>query len=368
VEVVPFVDLAAAHTELQGEIRRAIDGVLARGDFILGEDVARFEEEFAAWVGVRHAVGVASGLDALKLALAALDIGSGDEVLVPASTFIATALAVTAVGAVPVPFDVSDDSGQFDAAAAAAVVTPRTKAVIPVHLYGHPVDMDAVAAFAATHGLLVIEDAAQAHGARWKGRACGSFGRAGCFSFYPAKNLGACGDGGIITTDDAALADRLRCLRNYGQKAKNEHVVAGTNSRLDTLQAAILRVKLRHLDAWNALRAAHAAHYASLLGEAGLVLPQTHGQATHVFHLYVVRSAARDALAAHLDARGIRTGLHYPRPFPLQPAYRDLGFATGSFPVAETQAREVLSLPMFPQLTIAQIERVAGAVLSFFRR
>ncbi len=362
---VPFVDLAAQWREIAPQVRPALEGVLSSADFILGEAVERFEQQFAAWLGSRHAIGVASGLDALRLALAALDVGHGDEVLIPANTFIATAFAVSSTGARPVPVDCLEATHQIDPARIEAAITPRTKAIVPVHLYGHPADMEPIGRIAARHGLAVVEDAAQAHGARLAGRACGTFGTAGCFSFYPAKNLGAYGDGGIVVTDDEALAARLRLLRHYGQRAKNEHVVVGSNSRLDSLQATVLAVKLGRLDAWNTARAAHAALYAELLPREELVLPRVEPGATHVYHLYVVRTPRRDELRAHLDACGIDTGIHYPVPPHLQPAYAGLGYGPGDFPVAERLAGEVLSLPMFPELSAGQVERVAAAVRSF---
>ncbi|MFN2427480.1 MAG: DegT/DnrJ/EryC1/StrS family aminotransferase [Candidatus Binatia bacterium] len=367
MNVVPFVDLALQYRELEAEIRPVLDDAFARADYILGAGVTRFEEEFAAYVGVKHAVGVGNGLDALRLALVALGIGPGDDVIVPANTFIATAFAVSAVGATPLLVDCCEDTHQIDPELIEAALTARTKAIIPVHLYGHPADMTRILAIARRHGLAVIEDAAQAHGARLGGRACGSFGDAGCFSFYPAKNLGAYGDGGIVVTEDAALAERLGQLRNYGQHAKNEHDMIGVNSRLDTVQAAVLSVKLRHLDSWNARRASHAARYAALLGDAGLVLPATCPEASHVFHLYVVRSERRDELRAHLEREGIQAGIHYPVPVHLQGAYAGLGHRAGAFPVAERLAAQVLSLPMFPELTEGQIERVCGAILGFGR-
>jgi len=365
MDPVPFVDLAVQYRDLAREMRPALDEVLGGGHFILGEAVARFEQEFAAYLGARHAVGVGTGLDALRLALAGMGIGPGDEVIVPANTFIATAFAVSAVGAYPVPVDCCEDTHQIDPTRISPAITPRTKAIIPVHLYGHPADMDRIRPIAEARGLAVIEDAAQAHGARLHGRACGTFGHAGCFSFYPAKNLGAYGDGGIVVTEDAALADRLRQLRNYGQRDKHEHVVVGGNSRLDSLQAAVLSVKLRHLEKWNARRAGHAARYAALLPADGLVLPATLPGATHVFHLYVLRTRAREALRTHLRQAGIQTGIHYPVPIHLQPAYADLGYGPGSFPVAERLAGEVLSLPMFPELTEDQLQRVSTAIRAF---
>jgi len=363
--IVPFVDLASQARELAPELRPVLDEALAGGDFILGRAVERFEDEFAAWLGSRHAVGVGNGLDALRLSLLALGIGPGDEVILPANTFIATAFAVSATGAVPVLVDCLEHGQQIDPGHVAAAITPRTRAMIPVHLHGHPADMDRLLRIAADHGLAVVEDAAQAHGARLGGRACGTFGHAGCFSFYPAKNLGAFGDGGMVVTDDADLAARLRQLRNYGQRDKNEHVAMGTNSRLDSIQAAVLRVKLRHLDDWNRRRVAHAASYDRLLQDAGVGLPATLPGAEPVFHLYVVRSSRRDALREHLQKAGIQTGIHYPVPIHLQPAYAALGHGRGAFPVSERLAGEILSLPMFPELDDERIRLVASAVRSF---
>ena len=342
-----------------------MDEVLDGADFILGEAVERFERDFAEYLGVGHVIGVASGLDALSLALEATGTGVGDEVIVPANTFIATALAVSAVGATPILVDCRQDTYQIDPALVERAITPRTKALIPVHLYGQAADMTALLGIADANGLDVIEDAAQAHGATFDGRMCGTMGRAGCFSFYPAKNLGAYGDGGCVVTNDEELAQRLRRLRNYGQRVKNEHVCKGTNSRLDSLHAAVLTVKLKRLDAWNAERTAHAARYTRLLRDSGVVPPMVDSRATHVFHLYVIRAARRDELQKHLSDRGIQTGIHYPIPIHQQEAYRDIGRAGGAFDVTEQAAREVLSLPMFPELGEKDIERVVDAIAAF---
>jgi dTDP-4-amino-4,6-dideoxygalactose transaminase len=358
---VPFVDLQAQHQALSGEISRAVGAVIERGDFILGGAVEQFEAEFASYIGARHAIGVGTGLAAIELALRAFDIGPGDEVITPANTFIATVLAIVAVGARPVFADVDAATYTIDPGAIASAVTPRTRAIVPVHLYGQPVDLDAVAAVARRHNLLVIEDAAQAHGARYKGARAGSLGAAAAFSFYPSKNLGAFGDGGIITTSDGRAAERLRLLRNYGQRVKYHHTIAGTNSRLDTLQAAVLRVKLPHLDRWNGARRRHAAAYAERL-RGRVLTPAAAADVEHIFHLYVVESDDRDGLQQRLRARGVDTGIHYPVPAHLQETCTALGYKAGDFPVTEQAAARILSLPMYPELTEQQIEYVAESV------
>ncbi|MFQ3581504.1 MAG: DegT/DnrJ/EryC1/StrS family aminotransferase [Chloracidobacterium sp.] len=363
---IPFVDLQAQYQALKTELDAAVLRVMGQCNFILGKEVADFEQAFAEYVGAPYAVGVASGLDALKLVLEALGIGSGDEVIVPAHTFIASALAVSAVGARPVLVDVDEASFNLDPALIEAAITPRTKAIMPVHLYGQPADLSPLLDIAQRHGLRVVEDASQAHGARYQGRRVGGFGDAGCFSFYPGKNLGAYGDAGGLVTNDAGLAERVRYLRNYGQEVKYKHVVKGYNLRLDTMQAAILSVKLRHLDDWNARRAAHAAAYTHALeGVGDLRLPRV-VTGDHVFHLYVIRTKHRDALQAHLTERGVATVIHYPVPIHLQAAYADLGYRRGSFPVTERLADEILSLPIYAELTAEQQAHVINAVKSFF--
>jgi dTDP-4-amino-4,6-dideoxygalactose transaminase len=358
---VPFVDLRAQHAPLTTAIEGSLRETIERGDFIMGAAVERFEAEFAAYIGTRHALGVGTGLSAIELALRAFDIGPGDDVIAPANTFIATVLAIMAVGARPVFVDMDASTYGIDATAVDAAVTSRTRAVVPVHLYGQPVDLDAVAAVARRHSLVVVEDAAQAHGARYRGRRAGSFGHAAAFSFYPSKNLGALGDGGMITTNDDRAAERLRLLRNYGQRVKYHHAIAGTNSRLDSLQAAVLSVKLPHLDGWNTARRTHADAYASRL--AGRVLtPATAANVEHVFHLYVIQTHERAALERRLRERQIHTGIHYPVPAHLQEACASLGYRAGDFPVTEAAASRVLSLPMYAELTDEQIEYVADAV------
>jgi dTDP-4-amino-4,6-dideoxygalactose transaminase len=367
VKGVPFVDLAAQQASIQTEIGAAIQRVLSECNFVLGPQVEEFEREFAKFVGCQHAVGVSSGLDALRLALIAMDIGPGDEVILPANTYIATALAVSAADARPVLVDCDPQTYNIDVNLIEPAVTPRTKAIIPVHLTGQAADMHPILEVAGRHDLRVIEDAAQAHGTLYKGRSCGTVGSVGCFSFYPSKNLGAYGDGGMVTTNDPELATRMSRLRNYGQTAKYRHTEKGLNARLDTLQAAILSVKLRHLPRWSKARAAHAKVYRELLGGVGdLVFQQEARYSTHVYHLFIVETEWRDALREHLDEHEIQTSIHYPIPIHLQRAYKDLAYGEGDFPKAERLAKRVLSLPMFPELRREQIERVAEETEKFF--
>jgi dTDP-4-amino-4,6-dideoxygalactose transaminase len=358
---VPFVDLRAHHAPIARDIDQAIRDVVERGDFIIGAALERFEAEYAAFIGTRYAVGVGTGLAAIELALRAFGVGRGDEVVTAANTFIATVLAIMTVGARPVLADIDPATYTLDPDALAGAITPRTRAVIPVHLFGQPVDLDAVLAVARRHSLVVIEDAAQAHGARYKGRRAGSLGHAAAFSFYPSKNLGALGEGGIITTDDERAAAELRLLRNYGQRVKHYHAVPGTNSRLDTLQAAVLSIKLPHLDGWNASRRRHASAYSRRLG-GRVRTPVAAGGREHVYHLYVIETGERDAVQQRLRARQVDTGIHYPVPAHLQPACASLGYKAGDFPVTEAAAARMLSLPMFPELTEAQIEYVCDAL------
>lgn len=365
---VPFIDLRAQHRALRDELNQAIQRVMERCDFALGEDVARFEEEFAAFCGTRYAVGVDSGLSALELSLRAFGIGAGDEVILPAHTFIATAAAVTFAGARPVLVDVDPSTYNIDVSRIEAAITPRTRAIIPVHLYGLPAEMDAITALADKHGLTVIEDACQAHGATHKGRRTGSLGHAAAFSFYPTKNLGGCGDGGMLVTDDERVADWIRAARNCGQKEKYLHELAPFNHRLDTLQAAILRVKLRYLEEWIEGRRRNAALYTELLAGSGVVTPVEPLDCVHVYHLYVVRTSQRDNLRAYLWEQGVGTGIHYPIPIHLQPVYADDGFHIGQFPVTERLCDEVLSLPMFPKMTAEQVQYVAAKVSEFLMK
>jgi len=365
VATVPLVDLRAQHDSIRDELQNAVFAVIDSGQFILGDAVADFERAAATYFGTPSAVGVGSGLDALKLSLIAIGVGPGDEVILPANTFIATALAVSSIGARPVLVDCDGDTLTIDISRIPAAVTRRTRAIIPVHLYGQAADMEAIQQTAGRYGLQVVEDAAQAHGACAAGRRCGSIGRAGCFSFYPSKNLGAFGDGGLVVTSDQGIAEQVRMLRNYGQRTPGEHALRGGNSRLDAIQAAVLGVKLRHLDRWNSERLRHAARYREQLAGSRVTVPGRVPGSTHVYHLFVVRSAERDRLRAHLAALGVQTGVHYPMPIHLSEAYRDLGYQAGAFPEAERAAREVLSLPMFPELTDEQIDRVVDGVNSF---
>jgi dTDP-4-amino-4,6-dideoxygalactose transaminase len=362
---VPFVDLAAQYGAIAEEIDEAIAIVLRRADFILGHDVRLFENEFAAFCEAGYAVGVDSGTSALELALRAFGIGPGDQVITTANTFIATALAISYTGATPVLVDVDPQTYTMDISRLEGAVTDHTKAIIPVHLYGQPADMGPILEIAQRHGITVIEDACQAHGARYKGKRVGSLGHAAAFSFYPAKNLGAYGDGGMIVTNDERMAESLRMLRNYGQREKYHHLLQGYNHRLDTLQAAVLRVKLQHLDTWNAARRQHARLYDELLAHSPVVAPAEADYAESVYHLYVIRVEDRDGLRAHLHDRGIATGIHYPIPIHLQPTYRDLGYGEGSFPVTEEYVGQVLSLPMYAELTSVSIEYVAEAIGEF---
>jgi dTDP-4-amino-4,6-dideoxygalactose transaminase len=359
---IPLVELAGQYRMLRDEILPAMDGVMSEAQFILGEDVARFEEEFAAFCGAKHCVGVASGLDALQLALRAVGVGPGDEVITAANTFIASALAVTHAGATPVLADVRKDDFNLDPDAVERAITPRTKAILPVHLYGQPARMDEIMDIARRHGLKVVEDACQAHGARYGAARAGAMGDAGCFSFYPGKNLGGYGDGGAVVTDDPKIAERLRLDRNYGSRIKYVHDSAGFNSRLDTLQAAVLRIKLRRLEGWNARRRELAALYRELLADADVLLPREMRGVEHVYHLFVIRHPERDRLIADLHARGIGAGVHYPIPIHQQAPYAGIRTVPDGAPVSTMLAGQILSLPLYPEMTDAQVAEVAAAV------
>ena len=360
--MIPFLDLKAPDLELKHELDEAIARVVSSGWFIGGSEVDQFEADFAQYCGATHAVGVANGLDALHLALRAMDVGPGDEVIVPSNTYIATWLAVSQCGATPVPVEPDARTYNIDPALIEAAITPRTKVILPVHLYGQPADMDPILAIARKHGLRVLEDGAQAHGARYKGQRLGAHGDVVAWSFYPGKNLGAMGDGGAVTTNDAQLADRLRVLRNYGSRVKYVNEVQGYNSRLDPLQAAILRVKLVHLDEWNARRSAVAAYYQQGLANCGLILPHVPDWAEPAWHLYVVQHPQRDAFIKKMGEAGVGTLIHYPIPPHLQQSYAGAGYVQGQFLIAEQIANQCLSLPIGPHLVEADAATVLAAL------
>jgi dTDP-4-amino-4,6-dideoxygalactose transaminase len=364
--VIPFVDLQAQYRRHQEELDAALLNAVREGSYILGPAVGRFEAEFAAYCGAAECIGVSSGTAALELGFEALGIGPGDEVIAPASTFLASVVPAVRLGATVVLVD-CDDHGLIDVDQAAGAVTPQTKALLAVHLYGHPADLGPLERLCDDHGIALVEDACQAHGARYRGRRAGSFGRFAAFSFYPSKNLGAYGDAGAVTTDDARLAEQIRLLRNLGEETKYRHVVAAGNARLDSIQAAVLTAKLPHLDTWNAQRRRAAGEYLLALGDSGVELPGDADDVEHVWHLFAVCHPEREALRESLTAAGIGTGIHYPLPVHLQPALTSLGYEQGRFPVAERRAREQLSLPMYPELTSSQIEQVASAVRGFTR-
>jgi dTDP-4-amino-4,6-dideoxygalactose transaminase len=359
---IPFLDLGAAYRELQPDIDAAVARVLHSGCYILGPEVEAFEIDWARYCGAAHAIGLANGLDALILALRALEIGPGHEVLVPSNTYIATWLAVSSVGAIPVPVEPDPVTHNIDPARIEAAITPRTRAVMPVHLYGQPADMEPILTLARAHGIFVIEDAAQAHGARYFGRRIGAHGDVVCWSFYPGKNLGAFGDGGAVTTNSPILADKIRVLRNYGSRVKYQNEVAGVNSRLDPIQAAVLRVKLAHLDAWTERRRALAAQYSLALRDIGLTLPHVPDWAEPAWHLYVIRTNNRDALQARLMEAGVSTLIHYPIPPHMQVAYQDARIDTERLPIARELAATVLSLPMGPHLSELDLNATVSAI------
>jgi len=360
--MIPFVDLPAQYRALKPEIDAAVAKVFENAQFILGAAVAAFERDFAAFCGTSEAIGVNSGTSALHLSLLAAGVGPGDEVITVPFTFVATVAAIEYAGAKPVLVDVEPEFLTMDPAKLEAAITPRTKAIIPVHLFGQPADMDPIMAIAKKHGLVVIEDACQAHGSEYRGKRCGSIGQLGCFSFYPGKNLGAYGEGGAVVTNDPELAKKIRLLRAWGEEVRYEHKYRGFNYRMDGVQGAILGVKLRHLEAWTEARRRNAAEYGRRLAETSVEVPRERRDVRHVYHLYVVRLQQRDAWRERLTEAGVQTGVHYPIPVHLQPAYRDLGYAAGDFPICEEASREVLSLPMFPELTDAQIAEVAHAL------
>lgn len=359
--MVPFLDISASCAGIKNEIHEAVARVVDSGWYVLGEELEAFEREFAAYCETDYCVGVANGLDALHLGLLALGVGPGDEVIVPSNTFIATWLAVSQCGAVPVPVEPDEVTFNIDPDRIERAITPRTKVILPVHLYGQPADMDPILEMARRHGLKVLEDGAQAHGARYRGQRLGAFGDLVAWSFYPGKNLGALGDGGAITTNDPDIADRIRVLRNYGSREKYINEVQGFNSRLDPIQAAVLRVKLKKLDEWNGQRRDIAARYHSGLSGIGLNLPAVPDWAEPVWHLFVVRTGERDRLQQALRQAAVATLIHYPIPPHLQQAYASLGWRRGAFPIAERIHDEVLSLPMYPGMTSGQIDHVIAA-------
>lgn len=364
--MISFLDLTNLNQNLDEQFHGALERVLSSGQLILGPELSQFERAYANYCEVDHCIGVGNGLDALQLTLRAYGIGPGDEVIVPSNTYIATWLAVSHVGATVIPVEPSLPSYNIDPNQIEAAVTPRTKAIIPVHLYGSPVDMDPILSFAQKRDIIVIDDCAQAHGGQYNGRKIGSIAHASAFSFYPGKNLGALGDGGAVTTNDSTIAAAIRRLRNYGSEKKYHNETMGVNSRLDEIQAAFLSEKLPHLDDWNARRQVIATLYDTALSDcADLTLPCSADTGKHVWHAYVVRHNHRDDLALHLKEAGIGTLIHYPVPPHLQPAYRHLRFRPGDFPIAEKIHQEVLSLPMHPLLTESDVEKVADAVRSF---
>ena len=359
---VKFVDLHALHAPLMEEFRLVFERVLENSSYILGSEVTRFEEAFAAYLGAAHCIAVTNGTAALELALLAMGVGPGDEVITVPNTFIATAEAVSAVGARPVFVDVDPVSYNMDPTLVERAITPRTRVLLPVHLYGQTADMQPLLEIAARHGLKVLEDACQAHGAEYKGKKCGTMGVAGCFSFYPGKNLGALGEGGGIVTSDPELAARMRLLRDHGSLRKYEHSVPGYNFRLEGLQGGFLAVKLPHLDGWNDRRRRAALHYDNLLAGNGIITPVEMPYAHHVYHLYIIQADDREQLRKDLNAAGVETGLHYPGPLHLQEAYKSLGYKQGDFPVCERLAGRILSLPMHPDISRDEVEYVVSVI------
>ncbi len=362
---IPLVDLKAQYAAIQADVDDAMRRVLENTSFIMGPEVKAFEASFAAYCDTQYCIGVASGTAALELTLRALGVGPGDEVITVAHTFIATAEAISAVGATPVFIDIDPSTYNMATGALVAAFTPRTRAVLPVHIYGQPADMTTISAIAGNYGVPVIEDAAQAHGATWAGQKVGGLGRAACFSFYPGKNLGAYGDAGAVTTNDAEIAEKVRLLRNHGRHDKYLHEIKGYGERIDTLQAAVLSAKLPYLCEWTQARRRLAARYTERMADWEIMLPYVDSQANAAWHLYVIRTSRRDEMLDYLKKQGIGAGIHYPVPLHLQPAYADLGYRPGSLPVTEAVARSCLSLPIYPEMTDEQQDRVIAAVRSF---
>lgn len=365
---IRMVDLVTQYHTIKPEIDAAISGILETGQFVMGKAVRDFEVGVEKYLGVKHAIGCASGTDALQVAMMAMGVNPGDEIITTPFTFVATAETMVLIGARPVYGDIDETTFNIDPKKIEAAITPRTVGIVPVHLYGQAAEMDEIMQIAKEHNLWVIEDTAQALGAEYKGKKVGTFGVAGCTSFFPSKNLGAYGDGGMVFTNDDALADRVRSIAQHGSKTKYEHVMLGVNSRLDALQAAILNVKLRHLDEWNRRRQAHAARYAGLLKGLSVKIPATAPGRNHIYHQFSVRVPDRNGLAKHFREKKIPYGIHYPIPLHLQEAFRHLGKHEGDYPVSERLAREIISLPMHPDLTAGQIEYVAGAIREFVAR
>ncbi|PIP31476.1 erythromycin biosynthesis sensory transduction protein eryC1 [bacterium (Candidatus Gribaldobacteria) CG23_combo_of_CG06-09_8_20_14_all_37_87_8] len=365
---VNFVDLKKQYLTIKPEIDTAIQQVIDNSSFILGDEVSEFEKEFAAFCGVKYAVGLDSGISALELGMRALGIGPGDEVITPANSFIASSSSISFTGAKPVLVDCLPDTYNIDPKCVEKAITKKTKAIMPVHLYGQPAEMDSILKIARKHRLFVVEDACQAHGALYHGKKTGSFGELAAFSFYPGKNLGAYGDAGALVTNKKKIAQKVSMMRNYGQKKKYDHQFLAWNRRLDNLQAAILRVKLRHLDLWNKKRFENAEVYYGLLSHSPVVIPYILPKARHVFHLYVIQTERRDELQKFLNERGISTGIHYPVPIHLQKAYKSLGYKRGEFPVTEKLSKKILSLPMYPELSRIEIEYVVEQIQEFFRK
>lgn len=367
-DTVPFLDLKSTYTELKDEIDEAIQRVMDSGYYLLGQELKSFENEYSEYTGAKHCIGVGNGLDALHLSLRALGVKAGDEVIVPSNTYIATWLAVSIVGAVVVPVEPDERTYNIDPARIEAAITERTRVILPVHLYGQSADMGPILGLAEKHGLRVLEDAAQAHGAKYKGNRVGALGDVTAWSFYPTKNLGAFGDAGAVTTDNDELADEIRLLRNYGSRVKYNNEIKGYNSRMEEIHAAMLRIKLKYLDTWNSQREVLANLYLEELQETGIVLPYIEEWAESAWHLFVIRCKKRDALQQHLKASGIGTLIHYPIPPHLSDAYKDMGAGEGSFPISEAIHREVLSIPLSPHLTSGQCQMVVSAIRSFDAR
>lgn len=365
--MIPFVDLKTQYLSIKDDVLREIAAVLENTHFVLGDHVARFEAEFATYSNCEHAIALSSGTAALHLAFLAASIGPGDEVITTPLTFCATVAAIEYAGAKPVLADVDPHRLTLDPKKIEACTTSRTKAIVPVHLHGRMADMDPIREICRKRGIMLIEDAAQAHGAEYRKQRAGSFGTMGCFSFYPGKNLGAYGEGGAVTTSDAKLAKTLRMLRDWGQEGKANHVLRGYNYRMDGVQGAVLGVKMRHIEAWTEARRRIAQRYDAAFGALGLEIPANPADARHVYHVYAMRFDDRDGIRAALEARGVQTGIHYPKPVHLQPAYADLGYGPGSLPVSERASQRLLSLPMFPEMTDSQVETVIAAVRDIAR-